>query len=163
MRKISARKKRRCPVGDRSNSIFPVSVQRLKVLVDMPNYEAASPILTVTSEIFSLSVDDRDYSLIVTHLGRNVKGCLRNIFQLLAPQQIRYIEALGKSLLRSTASKQTAVAFLGPRFAPPVVAVAFPKTEFFGFCKLQPVNPFSAFPSVQVGNYQPHGAAVVWG
>ena len=83
MRKISARKKRRCPVGDRSNSIVPVSVQRLKVLVDMPNYEAASPILMVTSEIFSLSVDDRDYSLIVTHLGRNVKGCLRNIFHLL--------------------------------------------------------------------------------
>jgi len=45
-------------------------------LVDMPNYEAASPILMVTSEIFSLSVDDRDYSLIVTHSGRNVKGCL---------------------------------------------------------------------------------------
>src|SRR4028119_1222643 len=83
MRKISARKKRRCPVGDRSNSIFPVSVQRLKVLVDMPNYEAASPILMATSKIFSLSVDERDYSLIVTHLGMNVNGCLRNIFQLL--------------------------------------------------------------------------------
>ena len=83
MRKISARKKRRCPVGDRSNSIVPVSVQRLKVLVDMPNSLAASPILMVTSEIFSISVDDRDYSLIVTHVGRNVKGCLRNIFQLL--------------------------------------------------------------------------------
>jgi hypothetical protein len=81
----------------------------------------------------------------------------------ISSQQIAYIEALGKSLRRSTASKQTAVAFLGPRFAPPVVAVAFPKTEFFGFCKLQPVNPFSAFPCVQVGNYQPHWAAVVWG
>jgi hypothetical protein len=83
MRKISARKKRRFPVGDRSNSIFPVSVQRLKVLVDMPNYEAASPILMATSEIFSLSVDERDYSFIVAHLGMNVNGCLRNIFQLL--------------------------------------------------------------------------------
>jgi hypothetical protein len=83
MREISARKKRRCPVGDRSNSIVPVSVQRLKVLVDMPNYEVASPILMVTSEIFDLSVDDRDYSLIVTHFGRNVKGCIINIFQLL--------------------------------------------------------------------------------
>ena len=49
----------------------------------MPNYEAASPIFMVTSEIFDLSVDERDYSLIVTHLVRNVKGCLRNIFQLL--------------------------------------------------------------------------------
>ncbi len=83
MRKISARKKRRCPVGDCSNSIVPVSVQRLKVLVDMPNYEVASPILMVTSEIFDLSVDDRECSSIVTHLGRDVKGCLRNIFQLL--------------------------------------------------------------------------------
>ena len=83
MRKISARKKRRCPVGESSNSIFPVSLQRLKVLVDMPNYEAGSPILMVASEIFSLSVDRRDYSLILTNLGRNVKGCLRNIFQLL--------------------------------------------------------------------------------
>jgi hypothetical protein len=83
MREISARKKRRCPVGDPSNSIVPVSVQRLKVLVDMPNYEVASPILMVTSEIFDLSVDDRDCSSIVTHLGRDVKGCLRNVFQLL--------------------------------------------------------------------------------
>ncbi len=83
MRKISARKKRRCPVGDCSNSIVPVSVQHLKVLVDMPNYEAASPILMVTSEIFDLSVDDREYSLIVTHLVRNVKECIRNIFQVI--------------------------------------------------------------------------------
>ena len=71
----------------------------------------------------------------------------------IAPQQIPYIEALASPNRDRLASKQTAVAFLSPRFAPPVVAVAFPKTELFSFCKLQAVNPFSAFPGVQVRNY----------
>lgn len=60
-------------------------------------------------------------------------------------------------------SEHTAVAFLGPRFPTFVVAVAFPKTQFGCFCKLQAINPFGAFPSIEVWDYQPHRATVVWG
>lgn len=78
---------------------------------------------------------------------------IKAVKERIAPQQIPYIEALASPNPDPSKSKQTAVAFLCPRFAPLVIAVAFPKTEFFGFCKLQPVNPFSAFPGVQVRNY----------
>ena len=79
----------------------------------------------------------------------------------IAPQQRLYREALGNSLLPIARIKTDRCSVPRPRFPSLVVAVAFPKTEFFGFCKLQAVNPFSAFPSVQVGNYEPHWAAVV--